>query len=336
MDIIALLIEFVKAQGYTSSFCRNLLSCILTVMVFNLEPTISRIALFLPVNAELRHRRKHLQRFLLMLDERIFKVLFKLVLHVLGKPSRIVVAIDWTQIGKRYLFLAAITIDGRTLPIAFLLRENKSVQDKKEMVSLIGRVISDPVEVTIVADGEFFSPKFLDCVKRSGFHYVIRTRKNVLFNGTALVKYSDSTKDLWFGKYTSSGYCARVIINRRGKDSYFLVTDLRYSEETILEIYLKRFWIEETFRDYKTYMGFGKYSKSQSIDRLFGLAVIYSFSYVFAYHTSKSLVRDNDLSWYLCARTFQTYLACNSIFLSLLNSIPGLFRSAPSSRSFFR
>lgn len=138
MDIIALLIEFVKAQGYTSSFCRNLLSCILTVMVFNLEPTISRIALFLPVNAELRHRRKHLQRFLLMLDERIFKVLFKLVLHVLGKPSRIVVAIDWTQIGKRYLFLAAITIDGRTLPIAFLLRENKSVQDKKEMVSLIG------------------------------------------------------------------------------------------------------------------------------------------------------------------------------------------------------
>lgn len=94
MDIIALLIEFVKAQGYTNSFCRNLLSCILTVMVFNLEPTISRIALFIPVNAELRHRRKHLQRFLLRLDEGIFKVLFKLVLHVLGKPSRIVVAID--------------------------------------------------------------------------------------------------------------------------------------------------------------------------------------------------------------------------------------------------
>ncbi len=332
MDIIALLIEFVKAQGYTSSFCRNLLSCILTVMVFNLEPTISRIALFLPVNAELRHRRKHLQRFLLMLDERIFKVLFKLVLHVLGKPSRIVVAIDWTQIGKRYLFLAAITIDGRTLPIAFLLRENKSVQDKKEMVSLIGRVISDPVEVTIVADGEFFSPKFLDCVKRSGFHYVIRTRKNVLFNGTALVKYSDSTKDLWFGKYTSSGYCARVIINRRGKDSYFLVTDLRYSEETILEIYLKRFWIEETFRDYKTYMGFGKYSKSQSIDRLFGLAVI-TFS-SFRYQREEPCSRQRSSC--LCARTFQTYLACNSIFLSLLNSIPGLFRRPPSSRSFFR
>ncbi len=73
-------------------------------------------------------RRKHLQRFLLRLDEGIFKLLFKLVLHVLGKPSRIVVAIDWTQIGKRYLFLAAIAIVGRTLPIAFLLRENKSVQ----------------------------------------------------------------------------------------------------------------------------------------------------------------------------------------------------------------
>ena len=192
-------------------------------MIFNLEPTISRIALFLPVNSEFVHVRKHLQRFLLRLDERIFKVLFKLVLHVLGKPSRIVVAIDWTQIGKRYLFMAAITIDGRTLPIAFLLRENKSVKDKSEMVSLIGRVINDPVEVTIVADGEFFSPKFLDCVKRRGFHYVIRIRKKILFNRIPLVKYSDSTKDLWFGKY----------------------------------------------------------SKAQSIDRLFGLLAIYSFSYVF-------------------------------------------------------
>lgn len=204
------------------------------------------------------------------------------------------------------------------------------------MLSLISRVISDPVEVTIVADGEFFSPKFLDCVKRRGFHYVIRTRKNVLFNGTPLVKYSDSTKDLWFGKYTSAGYRARVIINRRGKDSYFLVTDLSYPEEMILEMYLKRFWIEETFRDYKTYMGFSRYSKAQSIDRLFGLLVIYSFSYVFAYHTSRSLIRDKTLSWFSSVRTFQTFLACNSIFLSLLNSIPGLFRRPPSSRSFFR
>ncbi len=54
------------------------------------------------------------------------------------------------------------------------------------------------------------------------------------------MKYSDSRKDLWFGKYTSAGYHARVIINRRGKDSYFLVTDLSYPEEMILEIYLKR------------------------------------------------------------------------------------------------
>jgi len=149
------------------------------------------------------------------------------------------------------------------------------------------------------------------------------------------VKYSDSRKDLWFGKYTSAGYHARVIINRRGKDSYFLVTDLSYPEEMILEIYLKRFLIEETFRDYKTYMGFGKYSNAQSIDRLFGLLVIYSFSYVFAYHTSKSLIRDKTLSWFTSVRTFKTFIACNSFFLSLLNSISGLFRRAPSSRSFF-
>ncbi|HQC15920.1 hypothetical protein, partial [Mesotoga prima] len=104
----------------------------------------------------------------------------------------------------------------------------------------------------------------------------------------------------------------------------------------ILLLMSTRFLIEETFRDYKTYMGFGKYSNAQSIDRLFGLLVIYSFSYVFAYHTSKSLIRDKTLSWFTSVRTFKTFIACNSFFLSLLNSIPGLFRRPPSSRSFFR
>lgn len=38
---------------------------------------------------------------------------------------------------------------------------------------------------------------------------------------------------------------------------------------------------------------------------------------------------------YLC-KNLSDVFACNSFFLSLLNSIPGLFRSTPSSRYFFR
>ena len=116
-----------------------------------------------------------------------------------------------------------------------LSSEREQVSTGQKRCSLIGRVIIDSVEVTIVADGEFFSPKFLNCAKGSGFH------------------------------------------------------------------------------DF-----------------------IYSFSYLFTYHTSKSLVRDNNLSWYLCARIIRTFLACNSIFLSLLNSIPCLFKRPPSFCSFFR
>lgn len=36
-----------------------------------------------------------------------------------------------------------------------------------------------------------------------------------------------------------------------------------------METYRQRFWIEKTFRDFKSGMGFGKHSNEQDIDRSF-------------------------------------------------------------------
>jgi hypothetical protein len=128
----------------------------------------------------------------------------------------------------------------------------------------------------------------MDYVSKHGFHYAMRAKRSTLFNGILLKNYSltSEMKDLWFGNYTSSNLRARVIINKHKDEIYYLVSDLEYESGVIVEIYKQRFWIEETFRDFKSGMGFGKYLDEQNIERLFGLLCVYSLSYMVMYEKS--------------------------------------------------
>ncbi len=78
------------------------------ILFFNLSPRIRQLALFFPSNTSFKHRRKRVQRFLSSFNDKIFKVLFHIALSVSGNNDSILIAIDWTQIQKRYLFTAAI------------------------------------------------------------------------------------------------------------------------------------------------------------------------------------------------------------------------------------
>ncbi len=73
-------------------------------------------------------------------------------------------------------------------------------------------------------------------------------RRSTLFSGKPLKNYSltSEIKDIAFGNYTSLGLKARVIINKRKDEIYYLVSDLEYECTKVVEIYRQRFWIEET------------------------------------------------------------------------------------------
>jgi len=308
---------------FSLPFSNNLFILIIEILFFHPKPRIRQLALFFPSNTDVRHRRKHLQRFLSSFNDKMFKVLFHTALR-LGNNDSILIAIDWTQIQKRYLFTAALVVRNRTLPIAFLLRERKRVIDRIKMIDLLKSIIPPHVEVTIVADGEFCSPAFLNYIRRNGYHYIVRMRKNMLFDGKRISSYPISENhyhDFGFGKYTSMNMNARVIANVHNEETYYLVTDLNYSPLYIVNTYRKRFFIEETFRDYKSGMGFGKYSNGMNEKRLLALLCTYTLAYMVMYEMSENIVKDGRYSFYTRFRNKMIYTMGKDIFFENLNNL---------------
>ncbi len=131
-------IQSLTQAFFSYPFAMNLITLIEIILFFNPIPTVSQIAHFLPSNTW--YKRKHIQRFLSSFNERIFHVMFSVAWNVIGKPEHIVISIDWTKIQKRYLFLASISAQSRTLPIAFILTDRKTVLDRLRLIDILSNI----------------------------------------------------------------------------------------------------------------------------------------------------------------------------------------------------
>ncbi len=111
--------------------------------------------------------------------------------------------------------MASMVARTRTLPIAYILTKRKTIKDRIKLLEILKDIMAQYMDVTIIADGEFCSPAFLNQVKEYGFHYIVRTKKNILFNGKRLNLHPISFRsygvyDFSFGKYTSVEMNTRV------------------------------------------------------------------------------------------------------------------------------
>ena len=88
-----------------------------------------------------------------------------------------------------------------------------------------------------------------------------------------------------------------------------------------MDTYRKRFLIEETFRDYKSGMGFGKYSNGMNEKRLLDLLSIYTLSYMSMYEMTKGIVKDSRYSFYTRFRNKMIYTIGKDIFFENLNNL---------------
>jgi hypothetical protein len=314
-------IQSLTQMLFSYPFAMNLITLIEIILFFSPSPTISQISYFLPSNTVFK--RKHVQRFLSSFNENIFHVMFSLAWMVIGKPEQIVISIDWTKIQKRYLFLASISAQSRTLPIAFILTDRKTVLDRLRLIDILSKIIPPYLYTIIIADGEFSSPVFMAYISKHGFHYAMRARRSTLFNGMPLKNYSltSDIKDIGFGNYTSSGLRTRIIINKHKDEVYYLVSDLEYESKEVVGIYKQRFWIEETFRDFKSGMGFGKYSNEQKTERLFGLLCVYSLTYMVMYKEEKYVFKEPGISFYRHFKTTMKDKVARAVFLSELAAL---------------
>ena len=178
------------------------------------------------------------------------------------------IIIDWTSVHPFQVLSALVPVEGRAVPILQWAIEKSSLkayQNTYEMlfIASLRRCLPKKWKVVIVADRGFQRADFLNYLKQQGFHFVIRVK------GDAFIecgRYRGKLRDYALSvgqcfKLRSVTYhktkryemnlvlnCARI----EGKvSSWLLATDLGLSARQIVNIYRRRFWCEESFRDQK-------------------------------------------------------------------------------------
>jgi hypothetical protein len=178
------------------------------------------------------------------------------------------VIIDWTSVHPFQVLSALIPLEGRAVPVLSWAIEKtklKAYQNTYEMlfISSLRRIFPKKWKVVIVADRGFQRAVFLDYLKQKGFNFVIRVKGDAWVEcgrfGGKLRDYPLSVGQCFKLRsvtyHKTKRYNLKVVLNCariKGKEcSWLLATDLSLSARQVVEIYRRRFWCEESFRDQK-------------------------------------------------------------------------------------
>jgi len=171
---------------------------------------------------------------------------------------------------ERCTVMIMLAYRGRALPLIWMSFEIKPgmIQDSVTLLfTELRRWLPQGVKVYLLADREFHGVDMLDLICQQGWTPIVRCK------GTVTATLADGTQrplnawtppvgqmtfhpEVWltaeqFGPLSLSTSCAPA---KPGKDldPWFIIST-EFAGPQIIRIYEKRFWIEETFRDFKGY-----------------------------------------------------------------------------------
>jgi len=218
-----------------------------------------------------KHAVKQVDRMLSNLGIDVEKMFVPWASFVIGARKKLRVALDWTVFDKdKHVTLAAylITDHGRATPLiwkTFSKATLKGMQNsyEDEVLELLHRCIPDDVAITIIADRGFGSAERYAHLELLGFDYIIRFRGGVkvtdvdgcTLQASEWVPPNGRAKRLNDATVTGAKASVPVIVcvkQKKMKEAWCLASnlkDLKTSE--IVNLYGRRFTIEETFRDVK-------------------------------------------------------------------------------------
>lgn len=276
--------RFRRIQKFTSSLTKGLLSSqqsticqVVCGLVVCRSLILAEIARCFQTETQFPHNLKRVWRY--VSNERIQDQASKEVVarrlitqlhHRLQiKPKHYIeIIIDWTSVHPFQVLSALVPLEGRAVPVLQWAIEKsalKAYQNTYEMlfIASLRRCLPRRWKVIIVADRGFQRADFLNYLKQQGFHFVIRVK------GDAWIecgRYQGKLRDYALSVglcfklrsdcyYKTKRYQMKLVLNCariEGKvASWLLATDLGLSARQIVEIYRRRFWCEESFRDLK-------------------------------------------------------------------------------------
>jgi hypothetical protein len=228
---------------------------------------LSQVALFGADEATPRSRERRWQRFLANPRIRVVegkRPLFQTVLCWLS-DQRLLLLLDETPL-KNDLRCMTLSLGykGRSVPLAWsAYKTNQPPLPREALIrSLLNQAqdLLPDAEVILMADRGLSDPNLLDMAKERGWHYLLRVQHQtkLLFEdgSSPSIGLLQRTKGSFFGAaraFEDAGWRSvnAVAVPGQKGDPWLLVTDLAPSR-SCCDLYRKRMWQEESFRDQKS------------------------------------------------------------------------------------
>jgi hypothetical protein len=241
------------------------------------------------IRKALRNPRNRLGSIVLAIDSTFKGTLSRLASHLFfpGKGDRV----------GNHIFVFAVLVfpDGTRLPLR--PRQKKAGKHALSQVELAGELVRSLSEslkgysVVVAADAFFFSKKFIQAIRASGFHYVLACKGNT-------VRADGANLDSLLGNLRLTGSCVTLpasrgerqkkfsvalrrytlrcggtqavvfsrLFKKQGARVKFLVSDLLDATATeIVRLYALRWQVELFFREVKMYLGLDQYRASGEV-----------------------------------------------------------------------
>lgn len=247
-----------------------------------------------------KHAVKQVDRLLSNRGIDVEKLLGLWVAYLVADRKEIVVALDWTEFDaddQSTLAAHLVTSHGRATPLMWKtvvkskLRGRRN-RHERDLLHRLRAVVPLSVHVVILADRGFGDQKLYELlVEKLEFDFVIRFREGIVLsdgNGTSKpaaewVPKNGRAVMLLAPEVTRDRCLLPAVVcvkQRRMKEAWCLATSLsEFSATEVVELYGRRFTIEESFRDSKDiHFGMGLSSTSISTperrDRLLLLSAL--------------------------------------------------------------
>lgn len=222
-------------------------------------------------NLNSKHAIKQVDRLLSNQGVDPWDLLAQWVPFIVGGRSELVVAIDWTDFdadGQSTIAMHAITNHGRATSLVWLTVEKKNVRGWRNfyeylVLERLREVLPEGVQVTILADRGFGDHKLYEKCRTLGFDFVVRFRDVISVTSaegeTRKAKGWIPTNDrpllLRSPAVTNHKYPLPAVVCVKApkmKEAWCLASSLGdQTAAKIVELYGRRFTIEESFRDTK-------------------------------------------------------------------------------------
>jgi len=263
---------------------------------------LPQIAAFMPLKIRQRSRLRRLERFLDSQKVEPMAVMAPIARWLLKqvKEPYLYLVLDFTTKKDQFLIAMVSLVWGkRTIPLAWVigLANTKGISRRalaQQVVCLVAEWIPKDKRVIFIADREFRGKHWRRLLKKElNWHFVIRLSADRTFvyfpDGSVRrlcdLKVQKGEARYWRGVYLTlhrdGPYQLAVVWAEEADEPWLLISDLA-DPKALPDIYDRRWSIEPTFRDFKSY-GFDlEASRIEDVDRfnrlLLGLALAYGWA----------------------------------------------------------